>query len=157
MKELKLLEDMADAAIADSSYSIRVKVDSILAIAEAFRALEQRAEAAEAKLEKSEPVYQFICNNPDNDGYAEWADCNQDYFSKEPADMRRVLYSRPAPAVSQLNNDAMCDSQYIAGLQAGFVLGDRGDNDSLMRAVDVYRRQLLDSKKSAPAVAPDPE
>lgn len=43
----------------------------------------------------AEPVYQFIANNPDKDGYIEWADCNPDYFSKEPTDMRRILYTAP--------------------------------------------------------------
>lgn len=41
----------------------------------------------------AEPVYQFIVNNPDKDGYIEWADCNPDYFSKEPKDSRRILYT----------------------------------------------------------------
>ncbi|WP_205950287.1 hypothetical protein [Pantoea stewartii] len=44
---------------------------------------------------KAEPVYQFIANDPDKDGYIEWADCNPDYFSKEPTDMRRILYTAP--------------------------------------------------------------
>lgn len=39
------------------------------------------------------PVYQFIVNNPDKDGYIEWGDCNQDYFSNEPSDSRRILYT----------------------------------------------------------------
>lgn len=43
----------------------------------------------------AEHVYQFIANNPDKDGYIEWADCNPDYFSKEPTDMRRILYTAP--------------------------------------------------------------
>lgn len=43
----------------------------------------------------AEPVYQFIANNPDKDGYIEWADCNPDYFSKESTDMRRILYTTP--------------------------------------------------------------
>lgn len=47
----------------------------------------------------AEPVHQFIVNNPDNDGYVEWADCNTDYFSKEPRDMRRVLYTAPPAPV----------------------------------------------------------
>jgi len=42
-----------------------------------------------------EPVYQFIANNPDKDGYIEWADCNPDYFSNEPSDRRRILYTKP--------------------------------------------------------------
>ncbi|KNA29535.1 hypothetical protein ACO03_11575 [Pantoea ananatis] len=45
----------------------------------------------------AEPVYQFIVNNPDKDGYIEWADCNPDYFSNEPSDRRRILYTT-APA-----------------------------------------------------------
>jgi hypothetical protein len=43
----------------------------------------------------AEPVYQFIVNNPDKDGYIEWADCNPDYFSNEPSDSRRILYTTP--------------------------------------------------------------
>ncbi len=43
----------------------------------------------------AEPVYQFIVNNPDKDGYIEWADCNPDYFSNEPSDSRRILYTAP--------------------------------------------------------------
>jgi len=43
----------------------------------------------------AEPVYQFIANNPDKDGYIEWADCNPDYFSNEPSDRRRILYTKP--------------------------------------------------------------
>ncbi|KNA27971.1 hypothetical protein ACO03_02940 [Pantoea ananatis] len=42
-----------------------------------------------------EPVYQFIVNNPDKDGYIEWADCNPDYFSNESSDNRRILYTTP--------------------------------------------------------------
>ncbi|WP_205954167.1 hypothetical protein [Pantoea stewartii] len=52
------------------------------------------AEIALAAL-TAEPVYQFIVNNPDKDGYIEWADCNPDYFSNEPSDSRRILYDTP--------------------------------------------------------------
>lgn len=52
------------------------------------------ARVALASLE-AEPVYQFIVNNPDHDGYVEWADCNPDYYSKEPSDSRRLLYTAP--------------------------------------------------------------
>lgn len=44
---------------------------------------------------KAEPVHQFIVNNPDHDGYVEWADCNPDYYSKEASDRRRILYTAP--------------------------------------------------------------
>ena len=43
----------------------------------------------------AETVYQFIANNPDKDGYIEWADCNPDYFSNEPSDRGRILYTKP--------------------------------------------------------------
>lgn len=54
----------------------------------------QALEIALAAL-KAEPVHQFIVNNPDHDGYIEWADCNPDYYSKEPSDRRRILYTSP--------------------------------------------------------------
>lgn len=51
MEKLKELEMLADEAIASSIYSLKVKVSDILAIVEAFRELEKRAEAAEEALE----------------------------------------------------------------------------------------------------------
>ena len=47
MKELNDLVGLTDEAIASSIYSVKAKVSDILAIDEAFRALEQRAEATE--------------------------------------------------------------------------------------------------------------
>ena len=67
------------------------------------------ARVALASLE-AVPVYQFIVNNPDHDGYIEWADCNPDYYSKEPSDRRRILYTaQPVsalklPGISELIN-----------------------------------------------------
>ncbi|EOL9041320.1 hypothetical protein BS412_15660 [Cronobacter turicensis] len=50
--------------------------------------------------ERAEPVYQFIYNNPYEEGYAEWLDCNKDYFNGVPEDCRRILYTAPpAPVV----------------------------------------------------------
>ncbi len=43
-------------------------------------------------------VHQFIINNPEKDGYIEWADCNKDYFDSISIDHRRVLYTTPQPA-----------------------------------------------------------
>lgn len=46
----------------------------------------------------SEPVYQFIYNNPYEEGYTEWLDCNYEYFKGVPDDCRRILYAAlPAP------------------------------------------------------------
>lgn len=47
MRELNELVELTDDAIASSIYSVKVKVSDVLAIAEAFQALEQRAEEAE--------------------------------------------------------------------------------------------------------------
>ncbi len=48
----------------------------------------------------AEPVHQFIYNNPYEDGYTEWLDCNKDYFNGVPEDCRRILYTAP-PAPQQ--------------------------------------------------------
>lgn len=59
-----------------------------------------KAEAQIAELAKQEPVYQFIMNRPDIDGYIEWVDCNKDYFDSCGDDMRRIVYAAPpAPFV----------------------------------------------------------
>lgn len=124
MKELKLLEDMADAAIADSSYSNRVKVDSILAIAEAFRALEQRAEAAEAKLAElgaSVPVYQYesaIYNEENGDTEWYWDDCDKGFYDQYDPSRRRILFTRPAPAISPA--DLLPDAKAIRKEAGGY-------------------------------------
>ena len=47
----------------------------------------------------------------------------------------------------------LCDSQYIAGLQAGFRLGDAGDNEGLNRATANYRQQIIDSRKATTPAA----
>lgn len=54
--------------------------------------------ALAAKQAKPMEVLQFIINNPEKDGYFEWADCNQDYFNSISTDYRRVLYTTPQPA-----------------------------------------------------------
>ncbi|AYX13036.1 hypothetical protein [Yersinia pseudotuberculosis] len=42
-----------------------------------------------------EPVYQFIMNTPEKDGFVEWVDCNQYFFNSVPSDQRRTLYATP--------------------------------------------------------------
>lgn len=49
----------------------------------------------------AEEVNQVIFNNHLDDGYVEWADCNKDYFNRNPSDYRRVLYT--APPVPEIN------------------------------------------------------
>ncbi|EPC9992625.1 DUF551 domain-containing protein [Enterobacter ludwigii] len=61
--------------------------------------LQRLARIALASLE-AEPVYQFIYNNPYEEGYTEWLDCNKDYFNGVPEDCRRILYTAPPAPVS---------------------------------------------------------
>lgn len=63
----------------------------------------------------AKPVNQFIVNDPAHDGYIEWADCNPDYFSREPSDRRRILYTAPPVPVLkpiELNKGALMISAY---------------------------------------------
>ena len=62
----------------------------------------------------AEPIHQFIVNSPDKDGYAEWADCNNDYFSEEPLDMHRVLYTAP-PALRVPDGWIKCSERVPEG------------------------------------------
>lgn len=57
------------------------------------------ARIALASLE-AEAVHQFIYNNPYEEGYTEWLDCNEDYFNGVPEDCRRILYTAPPAPVS---------------------------------------------------------
>ncbi|EOX3278282.1 DUF551 domain-containing protein [Escherichia coli] len=49
---------------------------------------------------EAEAVHQFIYNNPYEEGYTEWLDCNKDYFNGVPEDCRRILYAAPPAPVS---------------------------------------------------------
>lgn len=49
---------------------------------------------------EAEAVYQFIYNNPYEEGYTEWLDCNKYYFNGVPEDCRRILYTAPSAPVS---------------------------------------------------------
>lgn len=60
------------------------------------------------------------------------------------------LFTRPAPAADLAE---MCDRQYIAGLQAGFRLGDAGDNEGLLKATANYRQQIIDNRKATTPAA----
>ncbi|EGO8462042.1 hypothetical protein ERU12_01045 [Escherichia coli] len=67
---------------------------------EAQQQLTERLLSVLALRERAEPVYQFIYNNPYEEGYTEWLDCNKDYFNGVPEDCRRILYTAPpAPVV----------------------------------------------------------
>lgn len=138
---------------------------TILAIAKAFRALErenselrqQRAglakeandlEAKLAELAKQKPAGYGV-KRFDNGQFGSWlkseglAKGNDDYYVVP-------LYEHPAPAADLAE---MCDRQYIAGLQAGFRLGDAGDNEGLRKATANYRQQIIDSRKATTPAA----
>lgn len=90
---------------ANKDFVLAASPENILAIAEAFRALEQRAEAAEAKLaelEKQEPRYQ-VQKVPSYGRESLWIDV----ASREEAETNelhgyrwRMVYDAPAPAIN---------------------------------------------------------
>lgn len=65
-------------------------------------------------------VLQFIINNPEKDGYFEWADCNQDYFNSAPKDHRRVLYTTPQQAYTEQETTEWTNDQCLEFLQVAF-------------------------------------
>lgn len=139
MKELNELVELAkefdasntvEAAMAiKSQFKAAATPENILAIAEAFRALEQENILLKQGHETHPLVHEML----------EWKE------RAEAAEARLVELEH--------KSDALCDRKYIAGLQAGFVLGDRGDNDGLMRGVEAYLKQIILSKDTAPAVS----
>jgi hypothetical protein len=77
-----------------------------------------------------------------------WADIDYGVYLQVHESQRRVLYTAPAADLAE-----MCDRQYIAGLQAGFRLGDAGDNEGLRKATANYRQQIIDSRKATTPAA----
>lgn len=99
MEKLNELVELADEAIASSIYSLNVKVSDILAIAEAFRALEQRVESEEAKLaelEKLNPI-KVLWASYSNENAKVWRYTVETDIRLNAGDL---LFTRPAPAVS---------------------------------------------------------
>lgn len=73
----------------------------MIALSELENNWKQRAEAAEAKLVASVPVYQYesaIYNeeNGDTDWY--WDDCDKGFYDQYNPSRRRILFTRPASA-----------------------------------------------------------
>lgn len=119
------------ALIADCQAEI-VEIGKMLALGGAVPYLKsqlQRQKVALAAL-TAEPVYQFIVNNPDKDGYIEWADCNSDYFSNEPSDSRRILYTNPPAQL--LRPVELPKSQRFDGNGYGYYF----DMDDVFRALE---------------------
>lgn len=77
--------------------------------------LNDLARIALASLE-AEPVHQFIYNNPYEEGYTEWLDCNKDYFNGVPEDCRRILYIAP-PAPVSVPDDVIAAMQKVARIR----------------------------------------
>lgn len=124
MKELNELVELAKefdasttveaAMTVKSKFKATVTCETILAIAEAFRALEQRAEAAEAKLaeyEKQEPAFLLNVDSRDSEQY-------QFDIRAKLADGIHELFTRPAPAVSlaELVPDEMTLESYTGAV-----------------------------------------
>ncbi|EMC3650494.1 hypothetical protein VDN48_001635 [Citrobacter braakii] len=84
---------------------------------------EQRelARIALASLE-AEAVYQFIYNNPYEEGYTEWLDCNKDYFNGVPEDCRRILYTA-LPAPVSVPDEMEMDDDFDSAFEHGKAVG----------------------------------
>lgn len=108
MEKLNKLVEIADDAISSDVYELRVKVGDILAIEEAFRALEQSLAAAEAKLaelEKQKP-YGYVAESPCSSGYGgmmhEFSIDRRDaeHDANQAEGFVVELFTRPAPAIN---------------------------------------------------------
>lgn len=115
--------------------------------------LQERRSAAEAQ----GPVYQFIYNNPYEEGYAEWVDCNEHYFNGVPNDYRRVLYT--APQTVAVPDDLIMQIRRLV-----HALKNSNPNHSLVKSVPDYMKRmgywhvgdcLRDAEPPEPVVVPD--
>lgn len=94
-------------------------------------------------------VLQFIINNPEKDGYIEWADCNQDYFNSISIDHRRVLYTTPKPAHTKVNSPKIPDGWNLVPVEpteemidAGLVVtADNGQSEASWLG-EIYQSML---------------
>ena len=110
------------------------------------------ARIALASLE-AEAVHQFIYNNPYEEGYAEWLDCNKDYFNGVPKDCRRILYTAPPAPVSvpndldtRMKNAGMLSAaEIIAGQPIDAFMKHAGvvDLESLLKWSEMRRAEFL--------------
>ena len=105
--------------------------------------------ALAAKQAKPVEVLQFIINNPEKDGYIEWADCNQDYFNSISIDHRRVLYTTPKPAHTKVNSPKIPDGWNLVPVEpteemidAGLVVtADNGQSEASWLG-EIYQSML---------------
>jgi len=152
LNELVELANKANVAGQGSpemaDFRVTANPDTILAIAEAFRALEQCAEAAEAKLAElgaSVPVYQYesaIYNeeNGDTDWY--WDDCDKGFYDQYDPSRRRILFTRPAPAIN-LAPVSNCLSFFASVIKSG-----ESWSATCQRDLDAARRALRDAEEA---------
>lgn len=95
----------------------------------------------------AEPVYQFIYNNPYEEGYTEWLDCNKDYFNGVPEDCRRILYTAPPAPVSVPTFEEWC--KRTEQKPVGWV------HDAMKEAYDACRAAMLQGADGNSPVIPD--
>ena len=108
----------------------------------------QRAEAAEAKLAElgaSVPVYQYesaIYNeeNGDTDWY--WDDCDKGFYDQYDPSRRRILFTRPAPAIN-LAPVSNCLSFFASVIKSG-----ESWSATCQRDLDAARRALRDAEEA---------
>lgn len=101
VKFIRLAREIALAALTENWQELasKWKEEAIRAHEEADDLHEKLKELAKQE-QKQKPIYQFIMNRPDIDGYIEWVDCNKNYFDSCGDDIRRIVYAAPpAPFV----------------------------------------------------------
>lgn len=106
----------------------------------------QAFKLALASLE-AEPVHQFIYNNPYEEGYTEWLDCNKDYFNGVPEDCRRILYTAPPAPVTLPTFEEWC--KRTEQNPVGWV------RDTMKEAYDACRAAMLHGADGNSPVIPD--
>ncbi len=97
------LEEIAELARKATYKPCAMHMTDLIAAcdSEVVEALARELLALRKEREAAVPVHQFIYNNPHEEGYTEWLDCNEDYFNGVPDDCRRILYTtQPAQPVA---------------------------------------------------------
>lgn len=73
----------------------------------------------------ADSVMQVIYNNPHEEGYVEWVDCNEEYFKGVPNNCKRIVYTAPPVPVVKMpgvikNNKVNESDEYYLGIQSGW-------------------------------------
>ncbi|MFZ5414200.1 hypothetical protein [Enterobacter kobei] len=111
--------------------------------------LNELARIALASLE-AEAVYQFIYNNPYEEGYTEWLDCNKDYFNGVPEDCRRILYTA-LPAPVSVPAAMEMDDDFDSAFEHGKAVGWNAYRAAMLQGAEQQQNQQQNIPENIPA------